>query len=220
MGLSNIFNDIEFKGNKATTILKWVVGVAGTAVIGAFTIGSVKTNLYNKMDTVIANQTALETKVETGFNNLNAKLDAMYDAGLQGFEEYRIFNNEQLELIIEFGQSNEKANQELLTRMLKMNSREKAQQIENQIEQSRRKTYKGEVEFVPIPDEYDRLPSQAVVTEVATGLSTYYVNGAPENFLDSLNLQKYRITDKQKSERYEGLYNFTYVDKEKQSEEF
>ena len=156
----------------------------------------------------------MKAEMNSGFNNLHAKIDAMYETGLEGFEKYRIFNNQQLELIIEFGQSNERANQDLLKRMLAMNSAEKAQQIENQIEQTRRATPKPTIVAQPI-DKKLNLPSEMVITNVATGQSTYYIDGAPENYLDTLNLVKYVITEKKKSERHEGLFNFTYIDKEK-----
>lgn len=211
MGLLSIFDNIEFKGNKVNIILKWVIGVAGSAVVGAFTIGALKTNVFNKLDTVVANQTELKTEMKNGFNALNTKIDVMYQTGLEGFEKYRIFNNQQLELIIEFGQSNEEVNQDLLKRMLAMNSAEKAQQIENQIEQARRIT--PVVADKPI-EKKSNLPSQMVITNVETGKSTYFIDGATENYLDTLNLVKYEITEKKKSDRYEGLFNFTYIDKE------
>lgn len=209
-----LLDNIDFKGNKLNIILKWVVGVAGSAVISAFVIGGIKTNVFNKLDTVVENQAAMKSEMVAGFGNLNNKIDAMYETGLEGFEKYRIFNNQQLELIIEFGQSNEEVNQDLLKRMLAMNSVEKAQQIENQIEETRRAkpSYQGEVEFRPVPESKKTLPTEMVITEVGSGLSTYYVDGAPENFLDTLNLQRYEITVKQLSDKYEGLYNFTYKD--------
>ena len=94
--------------------------------------------------------------------------------------------------------------------MLSINSEEKAQQIESQIEQARRAKPKPEIEITPIDAS---LPSMAVFTNVETGMSTYFVDSAPENFLDTLNLAKFEITVKKKSEIHEGLYDFTYVDK-------
>lgn len=215
MGLINIFNDIEIKGDKIKTILRWVLGIAGSAIVGAFMIGQLKTNLFNKINNIQAlaleNKKAtieLRTEVRLGFNEMNNKIDDIYSIGIEGFEEYRIFNNQQLEMIIEFGQSNEEVNQELLKRMLRLNSKEKAQQIENQIEASKR----GKVSTSKTSTSQYNLPSIAGITNVETGITTYYVNGAHENYLDTLDSSKYKILEKKKSEIYEGLYDFTYID--------
>ncbi|MDX1285707.1 MAG: hypothetical protein R3182_11875, partial [Draconibacterium sp.] len=129
-----------------------------------------KTNFFNKIANIEKSQTEMRIEMQTNFAELNQKIDNMYEAGLEGFESYRIFNNQQLELIIEFGQSSEKANQELLKRMLSMNSEEKARDIEQQIEEAKKnrpqptigvkKQRSSDIEFI-------RLPTEAVVQEVA-----------------------------------------------------
>lgn len=212
MKFLDIFNDIEFKGNKANIILKWVIAIAISAVVVAFILGQWKMRHLNKLENIekLANEN--KKALIAGFRDLNAKIDNIYNVGLEGFEEYRIFNNQQLELIIEFGQSNEKANRDLLTRMLRMNSEEKARQIENQIEKKRREMPKPVIGVKPMDL---KLPSEAVFTNVETNISVYYADGAPENYLDTLNLAKYEILEKKKSEKHEGLYDFTYKDKEK-----
>ena len=217
MALKDILNDIEFKGNATKIVLKWVVGIASVAIVGAFAAGQLKTKFFNKINNIEKFQKEMQLEMRTNFAELNQKIDNMYEAGLEGFESYRIFNNQQLELIIEFGQSSEKANQELLKRMLSMNSEEKARQIETQIEEAKKnrpqpvigakRQRESDIEFI-------RLPTEAVVQEVATGISTYYVDGAEKNYLDTLNLERYEIIESKKSTEYEGLYKFIYKDKE------
>jgi hypothetical protein len=208
MKLFSILNDIEFKGNKTNILLKWVVGVAGSAVVGAFVVGQLKMTRLNKLDDIEAlakqgvEETAkLRTDMERGFENQNKKIDNIYIDGMEAFEEYRLFNNDQLKLIIDYGEDNK----ELLKKMLEMNSREKAQDIENDLNKSKRDFSVGVKQNIK--------PSVIGFTEVETGKAFYKVSNAPENFLDTLDLSKYKITSKEKNKNYPELYDFEYEKK-------
>lgn len=207
MKLIEILNDIEFKGNKTRTIIKIIVVFASTAIISAFIIGQLKSDVYHeiKITKTIAKENKEETKklrkdINIGFEKIDKKIDQIYMDGIESFEEYRIFNNKQLELIIEFNQSNQSTNQELLKKMLKLNSDEKAQQIKNQVN-------------LPDNDNNFNLPSIGSIKSMKTNKIKYYVDGAPENYLDTLDLNKYKILEKGVSENYVGLYQFIYVEK-------
>ena len=52
MGLVNIFNDIEFKNDKNTTIIKWIVSIALFAIISAYAIGQIKSKFFRKIDDI------------------------------------------------------------------------------------------------------------------------------------------------------------------------
>ena len=92
--------------------------------------------------------------------------------------------------------------------MLDLNSQEKGIEIENDLNSSKREVIDTNFNINAQPKI-----SIAVFTEIATGISHYHVSNAPENYLDTLNLTKYEIREKNESLRYDGLYDFVYVDK-------
>jgi hypothetical protein len=218
MKIFSILNDIEFKGNKANILLKWVIGIAGTAVVGAFVVGQLKMRHLNKLDDIEAiaiegmkKTEQLERKVEEGFEEQNAKIDKIYEDGMAAFEEYRLFNNEQMKIIIDYGEENK----DLVKRMLELNSQEKATQIENNLEQSKKESVdtNSQPENLEIGARRVIEPSEVVFTEVTTGINHYYVTNAPENYLDTLNLEIFKIVEKVESKKYKGLYDFKYMKK-------
>ena len=154
----------------------------------------------------------MEQKVEQGFKEQDAKIDKVYEDGIDAFNEYREFNNEQMKLIIDYSEENK----ELLKKMLELNSQEKANEIESDLEKSKREISQTELpeklEIVAQPKVTPKI-SIGVFTEVATGISHYHVSNAPPNYLDTLDLTKYEIREKSESLKYEGLYDFIYVDK-------
>lgn len=207
MKILGILDHIEFKGNKTNILLKWVIAVAGSAIVGAFVIGQVNMTRLNKLGDIeaLAKQgieatAKLEAKVDANSKKTDAKIDKIYSDGMDAFEDYRLFNNEQFKLIIDYGETNK----ELLKRMLELNSQERARQIEADLQESKREE----------PTEVKNpTPREVVFTEVETGKAYYFVGDAPENFLDTLNLNKFEITNKEKSKRYPELYDFEYKDK-------
>lgn len=208
MKLFNILDNIEFKGDRSNILLKWVLGLAGSAIVGAFIIGQVKMTRLNKLDDIeaLAKQgieaTAnLESRVEIGFKQTDAKIDKVYDDGMDAFKKYQELTNEQFKLIIDYRNSDS----ELLKKMIEISNKENAIEIENDLEKSQRSE--------PIVRSDVGPKSVAVFTEVITGLSTYHVTGAPKNYLDTLNLDLYEIKYKRESKRYEGLYDFEFKDK-------
>ena len=206
MKILGILEDIEFKGNKANILLKWVIGLAGSAIVGAFVIGQIKMTRLNKLDDIealalqgIEATAKLEAKVDANAEKTDAKIDKLYEDGFEAFEEYREFNNEQFKLIIDYGATNK----DLLKRMLDLNSQEKSKQIGNGLQESKREE----------PVVKNPKLSEVAFQEVETGKTFYLIGNAPENYLDTLDLKRYVITLKEESDKYPGLYNFEYNDK-------
>lgn len=214
MRFLEFFNDIQFKGNKANILLKWVIGIAGVAVVGAFIVGQLKMRHLDKLDDIEAiaikgmkKTEQLEIKMDEGFKEQNDKINKIYEDGIEAFEDYRQFNNQQMQLIIDYSDENK----DLLKKMLKINSKERAMQIENNLQRSKKESTTSESE---ISINIQKLkPSKVVFTEVATGIKHHHISNAPENYLDTLDLTKYKIIEKKKSVSYEGLYDFHYVTK-------
>jgi len=207
MGLINIFNDIEFKSNKNTTIIKWIVSIALFATISAFTIGQIKEKFFRRLNDIETlgrenKQDLIKLRNNTKFDikQINKNIDEIYRIGVMEFEEYRIFNSQQLEMVIEFGQKDEDANKELLKNILRLSSIENAKRIESQIN------------LAKSANKNNGLPILAITTNYETGIVTHYVNGAPENYLDTLNSEYHTIIEKIKSKEYDELFNFIYID--------
>lgn len=207
MGLVNIFNDIEFKNDKNTTIIKWIVSVALFAIVTAFMIGQIKTKFFERVNDIeiLARQNKnsinkLRNNIKLDVKQINKQIDKIYNIGIQEFEEYRIFNSQQLEMVIEFGQNDENANKELLKKILKLNSKENAKRIESQIN------------LLKSTNKFNELPVLATITNYETGIVTHYVNGAPENYLDTLNDKHHTIIEKIKSKEYDELFDFIYIE--------
>ena len=210
MKLFNILDNVEFKGDRSNILLKWVLGLAGSAIVGAFIIGQVKMTRLNKLDDIeaLAKQNVeavekLEARVESGFQDTDAKIDKIYDDGMSSFEKYQSLTDEQLKLIIDYRNSDS----ELLKRMIEISSKENAIEIENAIDKSKRE----EIPVILLPQK--DLPQIFIFEEVEIGRKRYFVCGAKENYLDGLNLDHYNIISKKKSEVYKGLYDFEYTDK-------
>jgi len=204
MKLFNILNEIEFKGDRSNILLKWVLGLAGSAIVGAFIIGQIKMTRLNKLDDIeaLAKQnieatTKLEERVENGFKETDAKIDKVYDDGLASFEKYHKLTGEQFKLIIDYRNSDS----ELLKKMIEISSKENAIEIENDLQKSQREEIKTSE------------PSVIIFHEVGSGISRYIVSGAPEDYLDTLNMEKYEILSRANSLKYPGLYDFEYIDK-------
>jgi hypothetical protein len=134
---NNIFDGItdgiDLKPNKLKLILKWGINFAPAIIYGAFTIGQVKMNSADSIKelnkSLIENtQTIKELKIEVANQNTktNLRIDKIYETGYDAFADYQDYNKKQLNLIIDYGQSNK----ELLKKMLEVNDIEKNKNIE------------------------------------------------------------------------------------------
>lgn len=126
MGFFNeLLNNIEFKGGMSNVIIKTIIGIAGTAVVGSFVIGQLRIKHLDKLDDIekLTKKNLEKTiKLEKKINKIDAKIGNVYVDGYEMFDEYRRFNKKQLHLIIDFNNENT----DLLKKIIEINSNEKA----------------------------------------------------------------------------------------------
>lgn len=144
--MANIFedivNDIPIKESKTKKILKWVIRIAVLLIGIAFIAGQIKIRSINKVNnfekSLQENTQAikdLKQETQSGFKAVNERIDKVYDDGSKAFTDFQDFNLKQLELIIDYGQSNK----DMLKRMLDLNMSEKSKTVGNQLEQAKTK---------------------------------------------------------------------------------
>jgi predicted RND superfamily exporter protein len=142
--MSNIFSeiteDIELKPTKSKKVIKWVVRIAVLLICGAFVLGQFKIKSLNKITNIeksLQENTKavvdLDKKTEEGFNVVNGRINKVYDDGLKAFTDFQEYNKKQLNLIIDYGQTNKS----ILKQILDINSLEKTKSIEGQIERAK-----------------------------------------------------------------------------------
>jgi len=228
--MGNIVNDIveevDIKPSKSKRIIKIVISVASSLVVLAFAFGQFKSSFFNRMDSLEAkvdNQTVLveqlTTNMNAGFEAVDAKVDKVYTDGLTIFNNFQEYNDAQLGLIIDYGSSNK----DMLKRMLEISSMKQTQQIESQIETAKKETptYKGEVEFVPVeegrnlsivatPLRDKPFMNELYFIEVETNDTTFNIEGATREYVNSINKEKYEVGAVIESDKYPNRYNFSY----------
>ena len=142
--MGNIFEDLvedmPVKPGKSKLVLKWVVRGAILLIGVAFIAGQVKIKSLNKVsnfEKALEENTKvtieLKQEMTDGFNAVNKRIDKVYDDGYKAFDDYTIFNKEQLKMIIDYSQSNK----DMLKRMLDISTMEKSKNVENQIEKAK-----------------------------------------------------------------------------------
>jgi len=228
--MGNIVNDIveevDIKPSKSKRIIKIVISVASSLVVLAFAFGQFKSSFFNRMDSLEAkvdNQTVLveqlTTNMNAGFEAVDAKVDKVYTDGLTIFNNFQEYNDAQLGLIIDYGSSNK----DMLKRMLEISSMKQTQQVESQIETAKKETptYKGEVEFVPVeegrnlsivatPLRDKPFMNELYFIEVETNDTTFNIEGATREYVNSINKEKYEVGAVIESDKYPNRYNFSY----------
>jgi hypothetical protein len=142
--MSNIFSeitdDINIKSTKSKIVLKWVIRIAIFLITAAFILGQFKIKSLNKISNIeksLQENTKavvdLNKKTEDGFNVVNGRINKVYDDGLKVFGDFQEYNKKQLNLIIDYGQTNKG----ILKQILDVNSLEKTKSIEGQIERAK-----------------------------------------------------------------------------------
>ncbi len=145
--MGNIFTDIveevEIKPSKSKIILKWTVRIAILLIGLAFTYGQLKTsNLVkrNELEATLNENTKaieeLKSETRDGFNQVNGRIDKVYDDGFDAFNKFQEYNRKQFEIIIDYG-NQDKA---MLKRILELSATEQARTIENNIYRAKRDT--------------------------------------------------------------------------------
>ena len=137
---SEITDDINIKSTKSKIVLKWVIRIAIFLITAAFVLGQFKIKSLNKISNIeksLQENTKavvdLNKKTEDGFNAVNGRINKVYDDGLKAFNDFQEYNKKQLNLIIDYGQTNKS----ILKQILDVNSLEKTKSIEGQIERAK-----------------------------------------------------------------------------------
>ncbi|MFW6225373.1 MAG: hypothetical protein ACOC3V_00275 [bacterium] len=141
MGLiSNLLDNIEFKGDRISVIVKSIVGVSLVGISTAYILGQFKIKHMNKLDNIekltkenVEKTNQLEKKIDENFNIINYRIDEIYNDGYEAFDQYRLFNNKQLKLIIDYNDTNK----DLLKKIIDLNSEEKSKEIEIDLEKNK-----------------------------------------------------------------------------------
>jgi hypothetical protein len=218
--LTDIVDDVQLKPTKMKLILKWVISISMSAIIGAFTIGQIKTARLNKLNSLEsllnANTNAmieLRNETKAGFEEVHLRIDKLYDDGFNAFSDFQEYNNKQLGLIIDYG----KSDKEMLKRMLEITSMEKTKGIENQIEQAKNEKPIGvalsESSIIIKPVEQRKYVTLTHIVQVETKDTTFNVGGATQEFYNSIDRNKYLVGAEIESTRYPKRYDFSYRNK-------
>lgn len=137
---SDITEDINLKPTKSKILLKWVIRIAVALIVLAFGYGQYKVIRLNKMaeiEKAVQEQTKatkeLKEEMNNGFEKVNGRIDKVYDDGIKSFNDHQMFTKKQLELVIDFGQTNKI----LLKQMLDLNISENNKNVENSLQQAK-----------------------------------------------------------------------------------
>jgi hypothetical protein len=145
--MGNIYNDIVediniVKPAISKLVLKWVIRIAVSLIGVAFVLGQVKTLTITKRSTMESSLDAntraitdLRTDMKAGFNQVNSRIDKVYDDGYKAFNDFQQFNNKQLGIIIDYGTKDK----DMLKRILELTSLEETKNVQNGIEQAKAK---------------------------------------------------------------------------------
>jgi len=153
--LTDVIEDVQIKPAKMKLVLKWTISIAMSAIVIAFTFGQIKTARINKLNSLEnlldANTEAmieLRTEMKVGFDEVNVRINKIYDDGYKAFNNFQQFNNKQLGLIIDYSNTNKG----MLKEMLELKSMEQTIQLENTIEKAKKETYVPTIIVKPIKD--------------------------------------------------------------------
>jgi hypothetical protein len=208
--MAKILDDIIDKTNSVSTlktILKWVAGSVVTVAVGAYGYGQFKTNKVYKekelRDAIIETNEKIDELQETtnnGFIVLNKKIEKIYVDGFDAFEDYQKFNKKQLEIIVDYGQTNK----DLVKKMLDINMTEKISQMENYVELNKNTQLNNEVK----KQEYD------VIMHAVSGKdTTFVVRGATQKYIDGINEDYYNVEQITKNKDNPRLNDIIYKTK-------
>jgi len=136
----DIVQDIEIKPSKSKKVINWIVRIAVLLILGAFILGQLKIRSLNEVanfkkaldDNTKAN-VELKKQLEDGFKTVNQRIDKVYDDGNKTFNDFQVFNMKQLQLVVDYGQSNK----DMLKRMLDINMTDKNKEVETQLEKAK-----------------------------------------------------------------------------------
>lgn len=202
--INDIVEDIDIKPNKTKIVFRWVLTIAVMLIGLAFAFGQFKSSFFNRMDefetSLMKNTEAIEVLGKTsvvGFEQVNTRIDKVYDDGLKMSKEFQENNIQQLELIIDYGSSNK----DMLKRMLRINSLN----LETQVNRA-----KNENLVIEKPKEYIGI---VYIIGMETNDTTFGITGATQKFIDDIDKDKYIVESINKNNEYPNRFDFSYHNK-------
>jgi hypothetical protein len=217
--LADIVEEVNIKPKLSKLILKWVITIATSTIVIAFAFGQIKAMRVNRLDNferILDENTAamvdLRTEMKAGFENVSARFDKVYDDGYKAFNDFQIYNNKQLGLIIDYGSSNK----DLLKRMLEVNTMEKTKNVESNIEQAKN-TPPLETNIVVRPikniKENKGYISLVQIVAVGTNDTTFKLVGATKEFINNIDRNRYSVGAVIENQENPKLYDVNYMNK-------
>lgn len=218
--VNDIVDEINVKPNKTKLILKWVIGVSSTLIITAFTLGQFKASFFNRMDvfeeTLNKNTDAIEelkTDMNAGFIDVDNKIEKVYDDALVISDDYREYNRKQLELVVDYGQENKG----MLKKMLELNALENKQEIASQVERAKKESPEFDIGVHKViddlPPKENEYYNMVYFIELSTDDTIFQVRGATQEFINSVDKEKYEIGAKTENFDNPNRYDFSYRNK-------
>ena len=213
--LNEIVDDLDLKPNKTKLLLKWVIGISSSLIVGAFVFGQLKMSNLNRLDNIEKNLEVQSKEIKEfrqehkqGQEQLNLRIDKVYDDASASFESFQESNQKQLELIIDYGGDS----QEVLKEMLKINAMERQQSIEKQLEKAKNETpYVGDVEITPVEERKAKnCESVMVITPQGTQDTLFIANGANQKYLNNINKEIYTIESIDSNAKNPKLFDVRY----------
>jgi len=223
--MGNIVNDIvdniEIKPNKTKLYLKWGASIAGSLIVLAFAFGQFKSSFFNRMDsleekmdkqTIVIEQ--LTTDMNSGFENVDAKIDKVYGDGLMIFNDFQEYNNKQLELIVDYGDGNK----DMLKRMLEISALKQQQTVETQVETAKKVEQPvvdnpefsiGVKKVEPEKKSKDYI-SLIYFIEVENNDTIFNLTGATKEYINKIDRNKYQVGAVIENEQYPNLFDVSY----------
>lgn len=216
-----IDENIKLDSKKSKSLIKIIISISITLIGLAFTIGQFRSTIINEMSsfkTTLNTQTTsieeLEEKINTGFENVDKRIDKVYSDGLDAFDNYQKFNKEQLILVLDYGQENK----EMLKRMLELNSNKNRNDVENQIEKAKNNNeelkYQSEGQIVAIPIK-SKVPDYMELNFIVNdnGDTTFYLIGSTLEHINNIDKTKYEIDELKKNPKYSDVFDVIYHNK-------
>lgn len=202
--MGDIVDEIEVKPNRYKLILKWVIAVSGSLIATAFLVGQLKTKYVNRLDRIESNQLEMKVENRKGFTDVNARIDKIYGDGLFMFNEFQKNNNQQLNLIIDYGDDNK----EMLKRMLEINRLN----LESEVKKARTENptpLLQDPKISPTPTQNDYM-SEVYFIETETNDTVFNLGGATKKYINNIDKKRYEIGAITDNETYPGRYDVSY----------
>lgn len=212
--MDDIITDIDAKPPRIKIILKWVIRASVVLIAASFVFGQVKMSELNRLDNIevklsenFDEASKLRIDMRENFNtvrksidNVNIRIDKVYDDGVTLFNQYQQYNEKQFELIIDYGYENK----ELLKKMITINNSKQRMDIETQIirsklEGSRQITNNGYINKLFVVNNNDTI---------------HHIIGATLEYIENIDIVRYTVNSIEKNIQNEKLYDIIYENRQ------